>query len=188
MTTHYLDLTLLPDPEFSHAHLLGALVSKLHRALVQLRADDIGMSFPGHSLRPRTLGSVLRLHGPEAALAGLMASDCLRGMRDHLRQGAIAPAPADARHRVVQRRQFKTSAERLRRRRMQRKGETADQAAAAIPDSVERQPTLPFVHLRSTSSGHAFDLFIEHGPVVLAPTSGSFNSYGLSSDATVPWF
>ena len=188
MTTHYLDLTLLPDPEFSHAHLLGALVSKLHRALVQLRADDIGVSFPGHSLRPRTLGSVLRLHGPEAALAGLMASDWLRGMRDHLRQGAIAPAPADAQHRVVQRRQFKTSAERLRRRRMQRKGETADQAAAAIPASVERQPTLPFVHLRSTSSGQPFTLFVDHGSLAATPTPGTFNPYGLSQGATVPWF
>ena len=35
MTTHYIDITLLPDPEFSHAHLLGALLSKLHRVLVQ---------------------------------------------------------------------------------------------------------------------------------------------------------
>lgn len=188
MTTHYLDLTLLPDPEFSHAHLLSTLVNKLHRALVQLRADDIGVSFPGHSLRPRTLGSVLRLHGSEAALAGLMASDWLRGMRDHVCQSALAPAPADAPHRIVQRRQFKTSAERLRRRRMQRKGETAEQAAAAIPDSVERQPTLPFVHLRSASSGQPFALFIDHGPLAATPTSGSFNSYGLSQGATVPWF
>src|SRR5256885_4743960 len=32
------------------------------------------------------------------------------------------------------------SPDRLRRRRMRRKGETAEQAAAAIPDSVERTP------------------------------------------------
>ena len=188
MTTHYLDLTLLPDPEFSHAHLLGALVSKLHRALVQLRADDIGVSFPGHSLRPRTLGSVLRLHGPEAALAGLMASDWLRGMRDHLRQGAIAPAPADAQHRVVQRRQFKTSAERLRRRRMARKGETVEQATAAIPDTVERKPNLPFAQLRSSSTGQPFCLFVEHGALQSQAVAGDFNTYGLSLSATVPWF
>src|SRR2546427_3064350 len=40
MTSHYIDTTLLPDPEFSHAHLLGALVAKLHRALVQLGSTD----------------------------------------------------------------------------------------------------------------------------------------------------
>ena len=27
MTTHYINITLLPDPEFSHAHLLGALAA-----------------------------------------------------------------------------------------------------------------------------------------------------------------
>ena len=42
MTTHYIDITLLPDPEFSHAHLLGALVAKLHRALVQGRLPTLG--------------------------------------------------------------------------------------------------------------------------------------------------
>ena len=45
MTTHYIDITLLPDPEFSHAHLLGALVAKLHRALVQGQTIDIGVSY-----------------------------------------------------------------------------------------------------------------------------------------------
>ncbi len=41
MTTHYINITLLPDPEFSHAHLLGALVAKLHRALVQGDVDVV---------------------------------------------------------------------------------------------------------------------------------------------------
>ena len=89
------------------------------------------------------MGSVLRLHGDPDALQGLMALAWLQGMRDHVRLTDLAPAPSGAPRYVVQRRQFKTSAERLRRRRMRRKGETADQAAAAIPDSVERQVECP---------------------------------------------
>ncbi len=188
MTTHYIDLTLLPDPEFGHAMLLGALMNKLHRTLVQLNADDIGISFPGHALRPRTLGSVLRLHGTEAALARLMTQDWLRGMRDHLHIAPATAVPADATHRSVQRRQFKTSVDRLRRRRMRRKGETAEQAAAAIPDSVARHPALPYVQVRSTSSKQPFCLFVEHGPIQREPIEGSFNTYGMSSGATIPWF
>ena len=84
MTTHFIDITLLPDPEFSQAQLFGALVAKLHRALVQLRTDDIGISFPGYSLRPRSLGRVLRVHGGEPALLGLMKHAWLQGMRDHV--------------------------------------------------------------------------------------------------------
>lgn len=185
MTTHYIDITLLPDPEFDHAHLLGALLAKLHRALVQLQAGDIGISFPRY--RARSLGSALRMHGTQAGLQRLMDQPWLQGMRDHVQIATLAPVPPSTQHCTVQRRQFKTSAERLRRRRMQRKGETAEQAAAAIPDSVEQVPDLPYVQLRSASTGQAFCLFIDqkYGP---AQAEGSFNTYGLGQGATVPWF
>jgi len=188
MTTHYIDITLLPDPEFSHAHLLGALVAKLHRALVQLQANDIGVSYPQYQMRPRTLGSVLRLHSTEPALQRLMALQWLAGMRDHMRASDITLVPSVAAHRMVLRRQFKTNAERLRRRRMRRKGETAEQAFTAIPDSVERRPDLPYVQLRSRSTGQPFCLFVEHGDLQPRPVQGSFNTYGLSLGATIPWF
>ena len=191
MTTHYIDIHLLPDPEFSHAHLLGALVAKLHRALVHLRMDTVGVSYPQHVVTPtqqRSLGSVVRLHGSSEVLEQLMALGWLQGMRDHTQASALASAPAGAPHRQVARRQFKTNAERLRRRRMQRKGETAAQAAAHIPDSVERRPNLPYVQLRSSSTAQPFCLFIDHGPLQAQAVSGSFNTYGLSNSATIPWF
>lgn len=191
MTTHYIDITILPDPEFSHAHLMGALLSKLHRALVQLQACNIGVSFPKHVNAPvtqRSLGSLVRLHGSHTALQGLMAVDWLKGMRDHISLSNVLPVPAQADHRIVQRKQFKTNVERLRRRRMQRKGETAEQAAQAIPLHVERTPDLPFANLRSLSTGQIFALFIAHGPLLSEPIVGAFNTYGLSQDASVPWF
>lgn len=191
MTTHYIDVTLLPDPEFSHAHLIGALVAKLHRALVQEQTTNIGVSYPQHVSQPlahRTLGAVLRLHGTPEALQRLMAQNWLKGMHDHTQVTALRLVPADAQHRTVRRRQFKTNAERLRRRRMQRKHETAEQATAAIPDSVERRPDLPFVQMRSSSTRQPFCLCVEHGPLLVQPISGAFNAYGLAQVATVPWF
>jgi CRISPR-associated endonuclease Csy4 len=188
MTTHYIDITLLPDSEFSQAHLLGALMTKLHRVLAQLQADGIGISFPRYRLRPRSLGDLLRLHGLPAALQRLMAQPWLQGMRDHVRVTELALAPPDAPHRAVRRRQFKTNVERLRRRRMKRKGETAAQAQTAIPDSVQRDPGLPYAQLRSASTGQPFCLFIEQGAEQTGATHGSFNSYGLSKTTTVPWF
>lgn len=191
MTTHYIDVRLLPDPEFSHAHLLGALMSKLHRALVHMQSSDLGVSFPQHVNAPlakRSLGVVLRLHGNSTALEGLMAMEWLKGMRDHVQIAPLEVVPAGAAHRVVQRRQFKTNAERLRRRRMLRKGETAEQAAAAIPNSVERRVHLPYIQLRSGSTGQPFCLFIEHGIARPTAVAGRFNAYGLSLGATIPWF
>lgn len=188
MTSHYIDITLLPDPEFSHAHLLGALIAKLHRVLVQLGSADIGISFPRYSQRPRTLGAVLRLHGSDAALQQLMAQPWLQGMRDHVQCTQPAPVPETAVPYLVQRRQFKTSPDRLRRRRMRRKGESAEQAAAAIPDSVERTPDLPYVQLRSASTGQPFCLFIEQKAAQGTAGTDGFNTYGLSQGAAVPWF
>ncbi len=109
-------------------------------------------------------------------------------MRDHVQLSELAPVPSGTQHRLVLRRQFKTNADRLRRRRMARKGETAEQAAAAIPDTVERKPHLPFAQLRSSSTGQPFCLFVEHGALQPEAVAGSFNTYGLSQGGSVPWF
>lgn len=191
MTSHFIDITLLADPEFSQAQLLSALVSKLHKALVEGRHEDIGVSFPRHVSQPiasRTLGNVLRLHGNEASLARLMAQHWLKGMNDHIAVSQMTKVPEEVKHRTVRRQQFKTNVQRLRRRRMMRKGESAEQAAAAIPEGIERRPDLPFVRLRSSSTGQPFWLFIEHGQLQSQPTEGTFNAYGLAQKATVPWF
>lgn len=188
MTTHYIDLTVVPDPESGPSVLLGALYDRLHLALVQHPHHNIGVSFPGHCINPRSLGITLRLHGSDASLQQLLGTDWLKGMRDHLRMTDIAPAPADAPHRSVQRKQFKTNADRLRRRRMKRKGETAAQARDAIPSTVERVPHLPYVHVHSRSTRQPFCLFIALGPLSLTAVPGHFSCYGLGGPATVPWF
>lgn len=188
MTTHYIDLTVVPDAETAAPALLGVLYDKLHQRLVQLRADTIGVSFPQYSVIPRTLGGTLRVHGPEAALQALLATEWLGGVRDHVRATAILIVPANAQHRLVTRRQFKTNVDRLRRRRMRRKQETAEQAALAIPDTAERTPNLPYAHLRSLSTGQRFCLFVSLGPPLPGPIPGRFNAYGLSQGGTIPWF
>lgn len=188
MTTHYIDLALRPDPEISAPALLGALCDHLHLALVRQRQQDIGISFPDFSTTPRSLGTTLRLHGKESVLHAFMQDDWLKGMRDHVSLSEVAAAPATARHRTVRRKQFKTNVERLRRRRMKRKGETAAQAKASIPASVERRPNLPYVHMRSRSTGQAFCMFITLGPLLPEAVDGHFNSHGLSRGATIPWF
>lgn len=185
---HYLEIRLLPDPEFSAPMLMGALYSKLHRALATLQSTRIGVSFPEYKRKPKSLGTMLRVHGDENALRHLQEMDWLKGMRDHTHVSAVQPVPADAKHIVVQRRQFKTNAERLRRRRMKRKGESAEQAAQAIPSSVERKPDLPFLILRSQSTGQAFHLFIDQGQPQGGRKEGQFSCYGLSQQATVPSF
>jgi len=188
MSSHYLDFTISPGPEINASHLMSALYEKLHLALVRDRVDGIGVSFPHYSVISKTIGNVLRVHGTEDMLHAFMRTDWLKGVRDHVRITSIAEAPHDALYRVVKRKQFKTSAERMRRRRMRRKNETEQQAEQVIPESVERIPDLPYVHIFSRSTGQRFCLYIAMDAAQVNSVSGRFNTYGLSTHATIPWF
>lgn len=184
---HHLDLRLRPDPEFAANQLLGALYGKFHRALSQLGREDIGLSFPRVGGRDG-LGNILRLHGSAEALQALQATAWHNTLRDHVDIGAVQAVPADCRFRNVRRVQAKSNPERLRRRLMKRHNLDAATAAARIPDTARETLSLPYVRLNSSSTGQPFLLFIAHGPVQDHAVAGRFNSYGLSQEATVPWF
>jgi len=185
---HFVDIDVRPDPEFPASQLMSALYSKVHRALVAQGASNIGVSFPGFDLTPPRLGMRLRLHGNQAALAALLASDWLMGMRDHVALTPPTRVPVDARHRAVRRVQVKSNPERLRRRLMRRHDLDEQEARQRIPDEAVRFASLPFLQLRSTSTGQTFRLFIKHGLIQPSAVSGDFNAYGLSQGATIPWF
>lgn len=184
---HYIDLRVRPDPEFPVPQLLNALAAKLHRALVALKAEDIGLSFPHHKARGG-LGDTLRLHGSHPRLQQLMQAGWLSGMTDHVAVAEIRPVPHDAKYRVVRRVQAQSNAERIRRRQIKRHGWTEDEARERIPDAVEQRLDLPWLTLRSQSTGQNFRLFVEHLPCQPNPVAGAFNAYGLSTTATIPWF
>ncbi|THF62840.1 type I-F CRISPR-associated endoribonuclease Cas6/Csy4 [Pseudothauera nasutitermitis] len=187
---HYIDIKLLPDPEFSAPVLMNALFAKLHRGLVEHGGYDIGVSFPDVGTAGITLGKRLRLHGSFASLDRLIRIGWIQGMRGHIDLTPARPVPADAGHRVVCRVQAKSSPERLRRRLMARKGIGEKEAREAIPDSAARRLRLPYVELASHTTGQRFRLFIEHRPIQPSPAQGQglFSTYGLSATATVPWF
>ena len=184
----YVDIEVRPDPEFPANQLMSALYAKLHRALVAQGCKRIGVSLPGVDGVGAHLGTCLRLHGELAALTTLLASDWLAGMRDHVALTPPARVPDSAQYRVVKRVQVKSSPERLRRRLMRRHALSEQEACQRIPDDVARFMHLPFVQLRSTSTGQPFRLFIDHGPILPDAIPGDFNAYGLSQEATIPWF
>lgn len=185
---HYIDITVLPDPEFPATTLMNALFAKLHRGLVDHGGRDIGVSFPEVVQSKRTLGQRLRLHGTSASLERLMGIGWMQGMRDHVIIDPKRPVPADALHRVVRRVQAKSSPERMRRRLMTRRQIGQEEARAGIPDNVAKRLHLPYVEVASRTTGQQFKLFIEHLPTHPTATAGTFGAYGLSPNATVPWF
>lgn len=186
---HYVDVRLLPDPEFSAPLLLSTVFGRLHRSLSAHDSRDrgeVGVSFP--EVSRLHLGSVLRLHGSESVLKTLLADGWLAGLRDYSAVSPPCAVPSQVSHRTVRRVQAKSSAERLRRRLMKRHGLGAAEALQRIPNSLEQHLEHPSLQLRSASTGQHFRLFIAHGPLLPVASQGQFSSYGLSNGATVPWF
>ena len=185
---YYVDIDVRPDPEFPAHQLMSALYAKLHRALAAQASAGIGVSFPGVNSNVSHLGTRLRLHGSLMDLSTLLSVDWLAGMRDHVALMPPTSTPPTVQHRRVSRVQVKSNPERLRRRLMRRHTLDEHEARQCIPDNAVHLSKLPFVQLRSTSTGQSFRLFIEHGPLQPSMLSGTFNAYGLSQQATVPWF
>lgn len=183
----YIEFRLLPDPEFAPMQLMNILYGKLHLALASVGCGDIGVSFPDGD-NARTLGTRLRLHGTADALDRLMQKNWTIGIRDHVAQKPRLPVPVDAKFRCLYRVQAKSNPDRLRRRLMKRHGMDAETAFKQIPDNAVETLELPYVQMKSLSSGKQFRLFFRYGEVEDSARSGSFSAYGLSREASVPWF
>lgn len=188
MALYYIDIHLRPDPEFADHQLLSALYAKLHRALVELRSSTLCVSFPGYTLKPISLGKQMRVIGPLPELARLMALPWLSGIGDHVTSTAATLVPPTAIPKRWVRVQAKSNPERLRRRQMKRHGLSAEEARRRIPDSAAEQLQLPFLQLRSASTGQSYRLFLSIADTPAADDQGEFNSFGLSATRTTPWF
>ncbi|PQQ25083.1 type I-F CRISPR-associated endoribonuclease Cas6/Csy4 [Photorhabdus hindustanensis] len=182
---YYFEIRVLSDPEFSQQDLMEALFAKLHRALGQVGNGRIGVSFPRAR---KTLGDTLRIHGANEALNDLQSLSWLKGLRDYTEMTDIQPIPQETKYCCVSRVQVKSSVERLRRRSIKKGWLTEEQALQRISISKEQRTHLPFLFLKSLSSGQSFLLFVEQGSIQDKPIPGVFSSYGLSSSATIPWF
>ncbi len=181
---HFIDITVLPDPEFTETVLMNALFSKLHRVLGQHADGQVGVSFPKAM---KTLGRQIRLHGSFQALNSLMSHAWLKGLRDYSTSTKIKPVPNVALFRTVKRVQLK-SAHNKRKRSVAKGWLSVEEAFEQIPDETERRLMLPFAHIRSLSTKNMIRIYIEHGPLQDRPVDGQFSSYGLSATATIPWW
>jgi CRISPR-associated endonuclease Csy4 len=182
---YYIDIRILPNPDFSDSILMNELFSRLHKALVSFGQGEVGVSFPKVN---KTLGGHLRLHGHQSSLQRLMAAPWIGELKDYVVASDIASIPESVSYRIVKRAQAKSSSERLRRRSVRKGWLTKEEADLKIVDSTEKTLELPFLKVRSHSTGQLFRLFIEHGPIINTPVAELFSAYGLSPTATIPWF
>ncbi|MET1254826.1 type I-F CRISPR-associated endoribonuclease Cas6/Csy4 [Aliikangiella maris] len=191
---NYIDLKILPDFEFKTSMLMNALFSKFHRVLVEIESSNIAVSFPNYGIneigkKDQCLGNVMRIHGEKISLELLMDKNWLKGMSDHIFKSEITKVPDTSKFISVRRAQNKYSnIEKLRRRYMSRHNVTYEEAERLYPESLVKRVKLPFVRIKSSSTGELFPLFIEQKEGELNSSSRGFNCYGLSKDASLPLF
>lgn len=180
----YQEITLLPDSEFPATVLMNSLYTKLHKVFCDLCSTNIGVSFPEYK---NTLGNVLRIHGEQSVLNDLQGVDWLGGMKGYCKISGILSVPADAKFRTVSRKQSTMSHSKLNRL-LKRGSIIQDEIKNYKAKMFKNGFTGPYLQLTSGSNGNQHRRYIELGPVLDTHVSGTFDQFGLSKTATIPWF
>jgi len=181
---YYIDTLIKPDAEMRLNVLLNTVFTKLHKALCDLRSNNIGVSFPKYEV---TLGNVLRIHGDEPALNNLHGLNWLGGMSGYCKISEITPVPSDTKFRTISRKQTTMSQSKLNR--LVKRGSISEEDIKKYKAKMfSKGLDNPYVELASGSNGHKHRRYIEFGELLDNPVVGEFDQFGLSKTATVPWF
>jgi len=181
---YYIDIELKPDAEMRESPLMNLVYNKLHKALVKLKAEQIGVSFPKYQIK---LGKVLRLHGNKTNLQNLHGLNWLGGIAGYCKISDMKKVPADVKYRAVSRiraNMTKSKLKRLKQRGSITLGKEKDYKAKMFSQGLDN----PYLDLKSESTGQKHRRFFCFGPLLNQPVHGKFDSYGLSKVATIPWF
>ena len=190
----YINIQIKPDAEFRENVLLNKAFTKLHKALHDSKQTTIGVSFPNIKLK---LGDTIRLHGDKLSLETLQQSNWLGGLSGYCQVSDILPVPKEVEgYRTVSRIQTTMTLKKMEKRvsHQESKGilETKEDIKAYKRQYKEKMYASsldnPYLELQSTSTGNIYRVFIAMGELQQQNQAGTFNAFGLSKVATIPWF
>lgn len=196
--TYYQEVTLIEQPEISLGFIWAKLYMQLHLALADIRTkkgiSNIGVSFPEYqkSASKFPLGTKLRVFGvSKECLEELNLVEWLSRLSDYvhvMKEPRKIPSRLVKSYAIFSRKEVKSGAERLARRRVKRDPSMTYEEALRRASMVVRECNLPYVNIRSLTSNHSFKLFIEKTELDQAEGPLEFTSYGLSKGSAVPIF
>lgn len=205
---HYIDLTLLPDPDIHLNFLWQKVFKQMHIALVENKNlqghSDIGFSWPRYRYDKSlvTLGNKLRVFAAsEKLLEALDLTKWLNKFQDNVHITTVRTVPETVSHVRFSRKAVKGK-QRIERVQQQKAKRWMEKSGLSLEECITRlektKPQvgscLPFIWLdseqtkrNSNNRSSKFCLFIAREPCE-KPEEGNFSCYGLSNSATVPWF
>lgn len=184
MMDSYIDITIKPDEEMRGNVLLNKVYTKLHKALSEQKLTDVGVSFPRYKI---LLGNVIRIHGGETRLLELGAMSWLGGLSGYCDVSTAQKVPEGTAYRTISRKQSNMTEAKLRR--LIKRGSISPEAVKAYKAKMfEKGLDNSYLELESASNGHKHRRYIQFGELRTTPVQGMFDQFGLSKNATVPWF
>lgn len=199
---YYQKITLKPCDEIGLHFLWSKVYTQIHLALASYQRDHtsqpLGISFPEYQYKengntPGNLGKTIHLiSDQESHLKQLDLPEWLRRLSDHITLSDTEAVPDDIeKHSSFTRYQPKNSAAKRRafRHRVEKLGESEEQAYAYITGMTQARSLLPYIQMQSLSNQQRYNLFIKQTDVTESSSNGEFTTYGLSKNgATVPVF
>lgn len=180
----YIDIKLLPTKELRENILLNQVYTAFHKRLYDLKSTEIGVSFPEYRLK---LGRVFRIHGTKENLENLLKKDWLGKYEAFCKVAKIENIPQNVQYRTVSRIQQNMTEAKLRR--LIKRGTISEQDIIKYRiEMYQGGLDNPYVELVSMSNGQLHRRFIEFGELNEKPTLGEFDTFGMSKNATIPWF
>lgn len=191
---YYIEITLLPDAETGLGFLWQKMYQQIHLALVEIKDANekvnVGVSFPKYGGKTFPLGDTVRLFGktPED-LKAIRLDHWLERLSDYVSMTGVQEVPQHIEtHACFKRKQPKMDFMKRVEKQAKRHGVSIEAALEHFKNyDKNNMLTLPFVSVYSQTWKQHFPLFIEKSgtPSYMA---GPFDTYGLSKEATVPWF
>ena len=182
--THYVDIRLMPKKEIRENFLLNQIYTAFHKRLYDLKANDIGVSFPEYYLK---LGRLFRIHGTKEVLEKLNEKEWIGKYQQHCKISQIEEIPKNVKYRTVSRIQQNMTEAKLRRL-IKRGSISEDEVKRYRIKMYQGGLDNPYVELISMSTGQLHRRFIAFGELQDKGTYGEFDIFGLSKTATIPWF
>lgn len=181
---YYIELRLKPDAEMREAELSSKVFTKFHKALVELKTNQIGISFPQVNLK---LGKIFRIHGEASLLNDLQGLDWLGPLSGYCQLSNILLVPENTEYRIISEKRSNLSKAKLRR--LIARGNIDKEGEKLYKVKMLSQGfDNPYLDLFSSSTEQVHRKFFEFSDVKAEPIDGTFDSYGLSKVATIPWF
>ncbi|PID45849.1 MAG: type I-F CRISPR-associated endoribonuclease Cas6/Csy4 [Proteobacteria bacterium] len=197
---YYVELTLLPDPEMTTYYLWERVYQQVHLAFVENKEANnrvkMGVAFPDYHLEKPSLGRRLRVFAEtHEQLSRLDLSQWLKRLADYVHCKAIKEVPSGVEGYGCYKRIYeKGTNENLARRRAKKLSISYEAALNYFENDKERKRSskrvvnLPFITMKSLSSGEKYPLFIGFVKTDGLIDGGGFNTYGLSANSSVPLF